>query len=88
MSALGTAGPAISLLSVGALFVADGLPRPSVVGYAPLCAARQRVLLEGLVCCRPHHGCFDCGPKGSQWLFMVHFQMVLGRYLSDFMTFV
>ena len=23
---------------VGALFTADGLPRPSLVGYAPLCA--------------------------------------------------
>lgn len=38
MSMLGNAGPPVSLLSVGALFVADGLPRPSVLGYAPLTA--------------------------------------------------
>eukprot|EP00913_Durusdinium_trenchii_P028023 g26274.t1 len=51
MSALGTAGPAISLLSVGALFVADGLPRPSVVGYAPLCALIVGRLIILPACC-------------------------------------
>jgi len=38
MSTLGSAGPAVSLLAVGANFVADGFPHPSLVGYGPLAA--------------------------------------------------
>eukprot|EP00434_Breviolum_minutum_P005802 symbB.v1.2.005116.t1/scaffold295.1/size237168/5 len=51
MSSLGTAGPSISLLSVGALFVADGLPRPSLVGYVPLFALIVGRLIILPACC-------------------------------------
>mmetsp|Transcript_73893 Transcript_73893/g.117572 ORF Transcript_73893/g.117572 Transcript_73893/m.117572 type:complete len:394 (-) Transcript_73893:11-1192(-) len=51
MNSLGTAGPSIVLLSVGALFTADGLPRPSLVGYAPLCALIVGRLIILPACC-------------------------------------
>lgn len=53
MNSLGTAGPSIVLLSVGALFTADGLPRPSLVGYAPLCALVVGRLIILPACCIP-----------------------------------
>ena len=51
MSTLGSAGPAISLLAVGANFVADGFPHPSVTGYAPLAALIVGRLLILPGCC-------------------------------------
>eukprot|EP00438_Fugacium_kawagutii_P003866 Skav231341 [mRNA] locus=scaffold2490:153797:162566:- [translate_table: standard] len=51
MLALGTAGPSIILLTVGALFVNDGFPHPSLVGYAPLCALVMGRLIILPACC-------------------------------------
>ena len=51
MSTLGSAGPAVSLLAVGANFVADGFPRPSVIGYAPMFALIVGRLLILPGCC-------------------------------------
>jgi len=51
MSTLGSAGPAVSLLAVGANFVADGFPRPSVIGYAPMLALIVGRLLILPGCC-------------------------------------
>ncbi|CAE7658844.1 PILS2 [Symbiodinium pilosum] len=51
MSSLGSAGPAISLLAVGANFVADGFPRPSLIGYVPLVALIVGRLLILPACC-------------------------------------
>ena len=51
MSALGHAGPSVALLVVGALFVADGVPHPSTIGYAPLCAFITARLVFLPACC-------------------------------------
>jgi len=36
MQKLGSAAPVLALIGVGASFVSDGIPTPSVIGYGPL----------------------------------------------------
>ena len=51
MSSLGATAPVMSLLPVGASFVADGIPRPSIIGYKALLAIVVcRLLLLPAVC--------------------------------------
>lgn len=57
MEKLGEAGPTWALLSVGALFVADGVPKPSAIGYGPLAGAILGRLLLLPACCIFLWGC-------------------------------
>mmetsp|Transcript_52434 Transcript_52434/g.105291 ORF Transcript_52434/g.105291 Transcript_52434/m.105291 type:complete len:189 (-) Transcript_52434:114-680(-) len=53
MEKLGEAGSVVALLGVGALFTADGVPKPSAIGYRPLVGVLFSRLVVLPMCCLP-----------------------------------